>query len=827
MNPNAQNWGRIPSELKAQKRWCVCGPSLDPERPKAPQTVTASGHYRASPTNPKDWVDFETAANYAYKFTDAHIGYVLQQGDGLTCIDMDVKNAFNCPDKPNEWTSQDALNRMWAIVQRFECYTEKSRSGYGLHIWVKGEVGPGRKRDGIEMYSQERFIICTGEIVLQQPIRELQQWLEELYIQLQPKVVGGMVELVEVEPEFPDSYIWTKLRQGGNAEKFTQLCECTSSYGEAERKVQGSYINLGYPSQSEADLALMSMFTFYSKSNEQCRRMFRQTGLGQRAKAQHNNRHLDLMLRIIRARQMRESENMLRAEDAAQAMIAIYREQQGEPEILPPEQLAPNVPENIAAFINELQSGKFNTAHDRMAASALAAAPVATAMGTPPSAPDGQLNWPPGFAGAIAGYIYQSSPRPVREVAIVATLGLLAGICGKAFGIPGSGLNLYLILVGRSAIGKEAMHSGISSIMQAVRESTPAAQNFVDFTEFASGPALQKACAQNQSFCNVTGEWGRRLKRLAVEDGREGPMAQLRTVMTNLYQKSGPSSTVGGIGYSNKENNIASVNGVAYSMIGETTPGTYYEALTESMMEDGFMSRFTIIEYDGNRPPLNHHALKQPDRSLTEALCGLCVHSLTLLSRFQTQQVSFDQASSQLMYEFDLECDNQINSTDVESWRQMWNRAHLKALRLSALLAAADNWLNPVVTKDHATWALDVIRRDIAMTQRRMENGDVGTGDSAREKKILSFFKDYLRKLPADSYGVTQAIWDAGIVPRKYLQIRCSRVTAFTNHKLGATRALEDTLRTMVANGYIIEVPKDKIIESFGFQGVCYRFVNN
>ncbi|MBM6712164.1 hypothetical protein H9X90_15740, partial [Faecalicatena contorta] len=140
---------------------------------------------------------------------------------------------------------------------------------------------------------------------------------------------------------------------------------------------------------------------------------------------------------------------------------------------------------------------------------------------------------PPGFAGAIAGFIYNSAPRPVKEVAIVATLGLLAGICGKAWSLPQTGLNVYIILVARSAVGKEAMHSGLSHILAKLRESTPAASAFVDFNDFASGPALVKACAANNSFVNVAGEWGKKLRRFATEDKTDGPMPSVLSSVAN------------------------------------------------------------------------------------------------------------------------------------------------------------------------------------------------------------------------------------------------------------------------------------------------------
>src|SRR4051812_10823957 len=43
------------------------------------------------------------------------------------------------------------------------------------------------------------------------------------------------------------------------------------------------------------------------------------------------------------------------------------------------------------------------------------------------------IPWPPGRAGVIARFLYASSYSPIPEVAITAALGLLAGVCGRAY----------------------------------------------------------------------------------------------------------------------------------------------------------------------------------------------------------------------------------------------------------------------------------------------------------------------------------------------------------------------------------------------------------
>lgn len=770
------NWARLPDELKQLRQWCVAGPDNSGSL-KAPYRATQSGLVNASPVNHEHWMDFNTACAWA-----AHqgwgIGFVLQASDPYTVIDIDVKNAVNYPNNPELWTTQPDLDRYWSMANVFDSYVEMSRSGQGLHIWVRGGIGAGCKRDGVELYSQQRFIVCTGNVLLDKPIAERQFLLEQMASRM--RLPGSdKLDLEELDEEYTDDEVLERALNAGNAGKFNQLCAMTAG-------PDGTWSS-EYPSQSEADLALMSIFTFYSKSNEQCRRLFRCTGLGKRDKATKDDRYLDNTLRLIRTRQQREQ-----VVDQSTRALA-------------------------ESLVRELQAKQLQQAQQG----------VPAGQSTPiPQNDQKSLDWPPGFVGWLAQHVYSSSARPVKEVSIISALGLMAGVCGKAYLIPGSGLNLYIILVARSAIGKEAMHGGIGAILSEMRNQLPQIQQFVDFSDFVSGPSLVKACSANQSFVNVAGEWGRKLKRMASEDGRDAQMQQLRTVMTNLYQKSGPTSVVGGLTYSNKEQNIASVSGVAFSMIGETTPGTFYDALTETMMEDGFLSRFTIIEYDGERPPLNPYPVKQMVPQVKEQLHRVCFQALSLLGQHETCDVQFLPEAKAMLDAFDKECDAEINKTTDESWRQMWNRAHLKVLRIAALLAVGDNHIAPTVFPNHAQWALDLIRRDIALFMRRIDSGDVGTGDAARNRKLLALMREYMEQPVAPSYNIPDRMQKDAVIPRKLLQLRCARLSSFTTHRLGANAAMDLTLRSLCDSGYIVELDKTKSVTQYNYHGKCYRIIS-
>src|SRR5690606_18570371 len=145
---------------------------------------------------------------------------------------------------------------------------------------------------------------------------------------------------------------------------------------------------------SEADFALLSILAFYSPSNEQVRRLFKFSALGRREKHSKTDYRINHALEKIRERQP------------------------------PPVDLS--AVQKISEAVQSLELGE--TREYRA----------------------GDLTLPPGLVGEIAQYIYSTSIRPIPEVALVAALGLVAGISGRAYytsGLP-TGLNLYLILLG-------------------------------------------------------------------------------------------------------------------------------------------------------------------------------------------------------------------------------------------------------------------------------------------------------------------------------------------------------------------------------------------
>lgn len=433
-------------------------------------------------------------------------------------------------------------------------------------------------------------------------------------------------------------------------------------------------------------------------------------------------------------------------------------------------------------------------------------------------------NPPPGFAAVLANAILQGSYQPASEIAIASALGLLAGVCGRAFVIPsGKDCALYILLVAKSGVGKEAPHEAIQKLIEL--SGIPLAEYFVCVIDFASGPALQKHILDKPGSLWMSGEWGKKLRRMAND--KDAPMQELRNVITKTYGK----DKLDGVYYSDPEKNKEPVRWPALSLLGETTPGTLAESLTPSMMEDGFLSRFNIISYEGNwqqpnrdRQPyyLSPEHLAHWQSIIRRALPYQGAGPLVPATRIQVEYGS--DSTKERMEAFENECGMRLHSIDDESERQVYTRAALKAYKIASLLAIADNPIRPMIFNDHAQWAIDLIRRDIAAFVDRKECGDVGRTDDARTLKVKKILTDFIKGKVAPSYKVDPRMIADGIVPRDFIQKRVgTNNPAFNAHPQGHVAAIDAVIKNLKENGSLQEILKDKAIEVYGFHGRCFR----
>ena len=825
-------------EILPDGRWFVSGSD------KVPMTYAVapvSDLVAVSITDPNASMTYETASNVAcYYDMGMDIGYVLN-GDGIVCVDIDVKNSKN-EDDATLWTPDDVKAVQKEICRRFGeagAYIERSRSGQGYHIWIKcvqsllPYLNRRSKKYGIEIYADKRYIVCTGQrltgndelidgsMLVWEILGLLGLQTRETATVTEPAttqnvatsaagatgVHTGLPAVVTADGAMTDMQLIETGLNASNGDKFRALC-------------RGEWQDLGYPSQSEADLSLMSMLAFYSRDDAQCIRVFQMTELGKREKAQRTD-YLSRTLRSIRRRQYRENQ-AIEIAMAVDPQLAQITEQLEGARV---DDYTGSEAEDQAA-LSEVRSLTGLAAGD--------ARPVDHITGQPVdlSALDRLHDcWmAPGRMGRLVNWILSASYLPVYEIAESAAIGLSAGICGRAWNIPGSGLNMYILLVAKSAIGKEALHTSISKIQTAVMKHNPGIANFISFDEHASGQGLLRAVAERPSHVAVMGEFGRRLKAITTRD--DGPLATYRTYLTNLYQKSGQGSSAGGLRYSDNEKNVSINGAIAFSLVGETTPGTFYESLDTTVMEDGFLSRFLTISYDGDRPVKNDNISNDLTPELLEYITQLSIHSAKLNSINQVCMVEFDKPAANLLQTFDLKCDGEIRKTNDEAYRQAWNRAALKARRLAALCAVMENYVAPKGTLEMARWAINLVQMDIDNFITKLESGEIGNDDTTRLNSVIEAINAYVygqnryRTINGKTIllETEKRLRQNGVITGAAIKYRCRGKSAFKTHR-GINAEIENMLDNLVRTGSLFKLSESVAMSELGISGVCYKII--
>jgi len=722
----------------------------------------------ASVTDPSTWQSFKDVVNtFAHGKCDG-IGFIFSDNDPYAGIDLD--------DTKGDWL---AVERQQKIFKEFDSYSEKSPGGQGLHIIIKGSIPVGRKRSHIEIYSSKRYFTFTGDVYHNKPIEERQQLLSMLYEQMGASIPQTIMFTGDKEERHKDQQIIEQASLASNGEKFKAY-------------LKGEWQSL-HPSQSEADFAFIDIVAFYSRNKKQIARIFRSSPLGQREKAKRDD-YVEYMIH-------RSFDKMLPPIDIEGFGIKV-------------EQALRKDGDAPAKYKSTTD---ISPQHET----------VSSVGGTK------TIDLPPGLLGEIAQFIYAASPRPVPEIALAGAIGLMAGICGRAYNVSDTGLNQYILLLARTGRGKEIISGGIHKLINAIRQQVPTAAEFIGPDEIASGPALYKYLSTTPCFVSVLSEFGLRLSQMADADGAS-PSTTLRKMYLQLYAKSGFDNVANASIYSDKDKNIQPIQSPAFSIIGESTPHTFYNNLTEEMILEGLLPRFLLIEYEGDRVARNkNHASAQPSFSLVEKLVAIAANAKTVMNNTPRKVIKceFTKSAEALADEFDLKCDKIINNkSNQEAIVELWNRAHLKVLKLAAIVAIGVNMWQPVIEEAHVQWAINLVENDINTLSKRFDTGDIGsnTTEIKQIELLIKIVKNYImsdfetieKYLGKDEKA--KMLHQHKVIPYVFLSRKLLTYAPFKNDKRGPTEALKRCLKIMCDRDSFRELSKHDMSNRFGSTSIAF-----
>lgn len=220
---------QVPLELRQERRWVLW--RIEERDGKATKVPYQTSGARASSTDPKTWASFPEALKALDNFNG--IGFVL--GDGWVGIDLD------------DCLTAEVPAEVWGIINALDGYAEISPSGRGVHIICRGQLPQGPRRfrvswsKGVELYDNARYFTVTGQTLQTGDLtHDKTPQLARVYAQL----------------DFEQFTV-----QFQNNSKVMKLCD-----GDVA----------GYPSCSEADLALCSYLLAYTSGDvERADRLFR------------------------------------------------------------------------------------------------------------------------------------------------------------------------------------------------------------------------------------------------------------------------------------------------------------------------------------------------------------------------------------------------------------------------------------------------------------------------------------------------------------------------------------------------------------------------
>ncbi len=475
-------------------------------------------------------------------------------------------------------------------------------------------------------------------------------------------------------------------------------------------------------------------------------------------------------------------------------------------EVLKPEN-EHHVPLTASGLIAPKAAGKIALPWEKQLQEVVQAPPVVILPPTPhadgPAAaiPGFVLN-PPGMLGEIARWIGATAPKHQPELAVAAAIALGAAVCQRIYrSNRGNWTSLYIVMVAKSTEGKEYPQAAVELILEAAGLGS-----LIAGSGYTSAGAVFSALLKNPSHIAIIDEMGKLLKmsRAKGNSNTEAAMDKLIEAFGKLDGVIRPPVYSSMTLKKHEETVERVIYNPGITLLGATTPGTFYGSLTDELVKDGFLGRLLVIESTQPRQLVRHDNNAPPDPPKKIIEWCKAVHNPTregnlagLMSadmKASPVMMSIGEEHNDILREFELELNQMKDQAEVEGIDVLLGRTYEKALRLAMVAAKADDPYATKVDRAHIEWAIAFVRHFDAALVRSVRTKRVQNSTDGELQKLVEYVKYAKRYADDRKFAKPLA---AGAMPRGKL-LKLMKIKA---------RDFDQLVETAVGAGLIRESP--------------------
>jgi len=802
------DYDSLPQEMKDLDQWCCF--DLEAEEGKKDKKVpyTPGSMKKARSNEVSTLRSYEDALNDVVTGVRDHLGFCIIKDDPYVFFDLD---------EPQNAEQKADLKE---VLDTFNSFSEVSIGGKGVHIIAKGKLdGRGLHNDHFGLFDNNRFILVTGHVI---------RGRDEIYL-------ANTDKLAQLQDR-----VRTSSGRGFNFpldEKEWDM-EPWAIYNTTMSVYKQKFINLmggewkmyrsAYPSQSEADHALISMLCEFTESNELVRYMFADSGLFRDWKGGgYPQAYIDRTIQLQRDKVMNEQ---IRREDAKLIAAENLKEER---------EREAKVKAKLAKATKKVAKKKKATKKKRKVDEVVEDIDHDDVSDDDVLGDDESAGFnygtdlidplPSDLHRLLALHFYKNSYIPNQQFAIATANVVVTSWTQRAYLTPtNTGCNLNFWLVADTGKGKDIFTKGLDMVISELATDLP---HFgaTHVGKFASGEGVETVIGAQPRFMSKVAEAGAFWRKLLAPN-KAPHIDALSETMLNLFMSTDKDRYYRSRRKAKKDEDIKdTIFRAAGSFYGESTFTDFFGDLDLASVGTGLLQRQIIVGVEGGEYVKENH-YREP---MSPRLKAMLIESIGIADNLDithdTVKVKISRRADSIIREYSEKTRRYNYRSDRNVLRSEYmNRTVIKVYRYASQLAVGNDPHDPVIREEQMRYALEWVSSCDEYMLGKFLSGDVGKGQLKQESDIMRIVQavtNATTRKRERSYRFKELVaLDQSLLTYSKLRNGAKLRSSFQTDKLGAITAIDRCIDSLCKAGVLTRLSKQESVDDYETSAMLLRY---